>query len=575
MQLLRWLRFAGVVAVATAILASPANAQVTNFSTDVTAAIDAGIARLVANNAYGNANPVGGCTSTAGDAAGLVALALLEKRASSNQNAVSQGYSGASAIDQARLDEIICYIITNHTAQGFYAYRDGGDLMALAVYLRTGGGLTGLASYPTQASTLATLNAVFDRTMLQQGRATDPAPNNKGYWCYTNRFCDDASTTQLVVAGLAAAKAIYLSGPFADAGRLASLNTATALVRTAYSSIPAQSPLAPGTERGHGYNRGDTNSLQQTASGLWVQLVGGADINDPGVQAYMEWIRNRYDHNDHNNANGGWSGSAYYYLWTAAKAFEFLEGSGVAATGANLDTADLGTLPPASAPVFAGRMVHLDPATVSRPAIRGAGGPGYYNSPLETARWYFDFAYNLMSQQDAQGNFNNGSWEYYSNQSYALLVLNRSVGGGCLDGDGDGVCDSDDNCPAVANANQADADGDGIGDACDAAGAQIDLNQSASPGTAKANGLTAVTGGGWPNGAVVAADVTLYYAPQCMAAGAPSTTATALQTVSGLTKKALMRVPVGLAPGTYYVWLSGSTAGGFASFNCSKLVVIP
>jgi hypothetical protein len=35
------------------------------------------------------------------------------------------------------------------------------------------------------------------------------------------------------------------------------------------------------------------------------------------------------------------------------------------------------------------------------------------------------------------------------------------------DGDDDGVPDSDDNCPSVANADQADADEDGLGDACD------------------------------------------------------------------------------------------------------------
>jgi len=38
---------------------------------------------------------------------------------------------------------------------------------------------------------------------------------------------------------------------------------------------------------------------------------------------------------------------------------------------------------------------------------------------------------------------------------------------GGSDTDGDGVADSVDNCPNVANANQADTDGDGEGDACD------------------------------------------------------------------------------------------------------------
>jgi hypothetical protein len=37
------------------------------------------------------------------------------------------------------------------------------------------------------------------------------------------------------------------------------------------------------------------------------------------------------------------------------------------------------------------------------------------------------------------------------------------------DADGDGVADSDDNCPGATNADQADGDGDAYGDACDCA----------------------------------------------------------------------------------------------------------
>lgn len=41
------------------------------------------------------------------------------------------------------------------------------------------------------------------------------------------------------------------------------------------------------------------------------------------------------------------------------------------------------------------------------------------------------------------------------------------VPGGVSDPDGDGICDPNDNCPTLSNADQSDVDGDGIGDPCD------------------------------------------------------------------------------------------------------------
>jgi cysteine-rich repeat protein len=48
------------------------------------------------------------------------------------------------------------------------------------------------------------------------------------------------------------------------------------------------------------------------------------------------------------------------------------------------------------------------------------------------------------------------------------FITSQCVQPSCTDTDNDGVCDTNDNCILIANADQADLDSDGIGNACDA-----------------------------------------------------------------------------------------------------------
>ncbi|MGE0394948.1 MAG: Ig-like domain-containing protein, partial [Vicinamibacterales bacterium] len=119
--------------------------------------------------------------------------------------------------------------------------------------------------------------------------------------------------------------------------------------------------------------------------------------------------------------------------------------------------------------ITAGRQVRLNPADVPRPPNFGPEGAGYYAGTVDLAPWYFDFAATLIARQDPWGYFESSSgWSIESEQAYHILVLERSVGGGCTDSDGDGLCDTRDNCAQTPNGDQADGDADGRGDACDA-----------------------------------------------------------------------------------------------------------
>ncbi len=485
------------------LVAGSARSQSQNFVSDVSTAIDRGL-QWFSDTGYF-------VPGAAGDATGLVALTLLEKRPGGNPSAPAQGYSGASPADQARIDGLIGYLVSTANLP-FSAYRNGQEMMALALYLRTGGA--------DQSGALAALNLAFDEAAKLVG-LKDCTPNGfggcepatggpepcvadgfggcrpglpsaagvaawDGYWCYMELNCPDSSTTQFVISGMAAARTVFADPAYSDPARVTALNLLTARSAAAYAANGlAGEYCSPGgtlsaTEAGHGYNVGSCNSFQQTASGVWAQLLGGGSINTPGVQHYLEWMRNRYRYVD-NEAND-WGNASYGYgLWNASRVFSFLDGSPVVADPGNLSTTSFGVLAPDAAPAYpfaiddsgviisAGRQLHLNPADVARPPLFGPEGPGYYADAATLAPWYFDFAATLIARQDGSGFFESSSgWSLESEQAYHILVLERSAGGTCVDTDNDGICDLVDNCPLVSNGDQADADGDGKGDACDA-----------------------------------------------------------------------------------------------------------
>jgi Kelch motif/Dockerin type I domain len=64
----------------------------------------------------------------------------------------------------------------------------------------------------------------------------------------------------------------------------------------------------------------------------------------------------------------------------------------------------------------------------------------------------------------------------------SIFAPGRAEAACTLDGDGDGVCDVEDNCPEDSNAPQSDEDGDGRGDACDSCPSQAGAAEDACLG---------------------------------------------------------------------------------------------
>jgi hypothetical protein len=570
------------------ILGGTASAQ-SNFAKDVNGAIDDGLNYLRAT--YWGAGP--GFVPVVHDASGFIGLALMEKRQSANPGDPIVGYQFATADDQARLRNLVAAIDahSNHVARGFmYAYNDGQDLLLLSLYARTGGPEVNDGVGDSGRTLRQMIDRVVDRIISTQGGT------GGGMWSYTGPG-GDSSTTQFTVSGLSGAQGFYLDFGDSVPSRLGVpgagyptcngtlLLNALCKARKAYADNRLENPGFPTATygMGHGYSVPfGAASYQQTGSGQWVAELGGATVNDPAVQDYLKWQRTRYNYVDINTWGGGWQAHSYgYFLFSTAKAYSVLEEQGTAPAPGNLTPDDIGTL---AADGALHRLARRNPN--SDPCAR-TNFPGECFGPYtgETANWYYDYAYTIMSRQNVDGSFAtpNGTWVSHNNpgggaveQAYYILVLQRSLGGSCTDTDGDGVCDDTDNCDLEDNPGQEDSDGDGIGDVCDdAVELKIKLNVGTSPGTGTA-GVTRmmVTGGGWPNAVIPNTDVTIHIATTCMGASPTTTTSTRVQTVLGTTKRAYFTIPAAVAPGNYRVWITGNAAGGYGSYNCSAMKVV-
>ena len=395
-----------LAALLALVLPSSAWAFRTPFGDRVSGSIDAGLAYFRSIEANGQLADGQGTQAT-----GLAVLCFLEKHTSADWNAPNQGYRNATPGDQALLTRAAGRMIANDGAlravSGSYSYGTGNSLMALSLFRQTGG--------PNDVGAGVTVDQAVQNGARQLQAAQGHAGCNQGGWNYGGPSTDgDLSTTQFAMAGLSAASAVW---PAAD------------------DVLPAAVGFLQNTQQcgggGHSYRGcGSPCYHSMTASGLWTYRLAGLAASDNRVQNTLGWLRNNWQY----EVNISWA--YYYYMWAAAKGLEVSKNDGHGG--------------------------------VFEDAIGGRRNMAALGYPAEPNNWYSDLAYTLVTQQRGNGSWSH-DWSIIADTAFAILVLERSLGGVCGDAfaDHDNVCQGDDNCPTVPNPDQADVDRDNVGDVCD------------------------------------------------------------------------------------------------------------